>query len=102
MIFKGVRFITQQISIQHEQNERLIEAVENLSFSISCLKNYRPKDYTDRLMEIFLSLKTLDKIQYELHLLNKTIIMSALLLSAAKNPEKTLNEYNKIINQYLK
>lgn len=91
---------TKQIN-KIDQTERLIEAVENLSFSIDNLKANSSRDYSPYLTNIFISLKILDKIQHELHILNKTFIMSALLLSATKNPEKTLNEYHKIIDQYL-
>ena len=88
----------------------LIESIENLTFTIENIKQQH-LDYSQILMNIFTSLKEigngykndgcLSKIHHELRILNKTLIMSALLLSATKEPEKTLNEYHKIIDQYL-
>ena len=92
--------------MQKEQTERLIDAVEKLAFVIDDSKRFQPKDYSQIFMNILMSLNSnndyLDKIHHELKKLNKTIIMSALLTSAIKNPEKTLNEYRKIIDMYLK
>ena len=95
---------------KEQYKESLVDAVDNLAFAIDTLRSQQTKDYTDILIDIFTALKgighnnqeNLNKIHHELHILNKTIIMSALLISATKNPEKTLNEYQKIIEQYLK
>ena len=43
-----------QVPTQYEQTERLIEAVENLNFTIDCLKNYMSKDYSEIFMSIFI------------------------------------------------
>ena len=90
--------------------EHLIESIENLTFTRENTKKQN-NDYSSILMNIFTALKEigngypkdgcLNKIHHELRILNKTLIMSALLISATKNPEKTLNEYHKIIDQYL-
>ena len=53
------------LSPQYEQNERLIEAIENLTFSIDCLKNYQPRDYSEFLINIFVALNSIN------HTLNK-------------------------------
>ena len=89
------------------QTERLIDAIDNLSFGISLIKD---KDYSQRLIDIMSLLKEigngyagdgcLNKIHHELQMLNKNIILAALLTSVPENPEKTLNEYNKIIEKY--
>lgn len=90
--------------------EHLIESIENLTFKIENTRN-KNNDYSSILINIFTALKEigngfkndgcLNKIHHELRILNKTLIMSALLISATQNPEKTLNEYNKILEQYL-
>ena len=95
---------------QNELNERLIDAIEKLSFLIDSAKNQN-NDYSQHFMDIFVSLKEIGKgytndgclykIHHELRLLNKTLIMAALLISATKTPEQTLQEYHKIIKQYL-
>ena len=93
-----------------QNNKELTEVIDKLAFEIDIL-NHQHKDYSKEIINIMTSLKEigkgynndgcLDKIYHELQLLNKTIIMTALLISATKNPEKTLNQYNKIIEQYL-
>ncbi len=93
-----------------EQIERLIHGIDNLSFNIERLHSQN-RDYSQFFIQIIMALKEtgngmtgngcLKKIHQELRLLNKTMIMSALLLSATKDPEKTLNEYHKIIEQYI-
>ncbi len=95
-----------------QQTERFIEAIENLGFNIDTLKPHLGKDYSSILVDIIFALKEigygngkdgcLDKIHRELKLLNKTIIMAALLIGATKNPEQTLKQYNNIVEQYLK
>jgi len=97
--------------LKEQTMENLTEAIDKLAFIIETTNTHKNKDYSQNLIDILVSLKEigngfngkgcLDKIHHELKLLNKTIIMSALLLSATKNPEKTLNEYQKIIEQYL-
>ena len=91
------------------EQSNLIEAINRLTDTIDTTKPNQYTDYNQILVNIILSLKEindsnreyLDKINHELKILNKTIIMAALLISAIKNPEKTLNEYQKIIEQYL-
>jgi len=90
------------------QTERLIDAIDSLSYGISLIKD---KDYTQILIGLMSSLKEigngytgdgcLNKIHHELKILNKNIILAALLTSAPENPEQTLNEYNKVIEKYL-
>jgi len=97
--------------IQFNQTERLIDVLDSLNFSIEGLRGINGYDYSIPLMELSNSLREigngyrdegcLKKIHQELHLLNKTLIMSALLLSATKKPEETLKEYQKIIKEYL-
>ena len=92
------------------ENDELIKVIENLTFTIE-MANKQNNDYSPYLQNIMVALKEigkgynndgcLHKIHHELRLLNKTLIMSALLISATKNPEQTLNEYNKIIEHYL-
>lgn len=96
---------------ESDKMEKLIECIDNLCFVIDSLKNAQNVENIQMLMNIHTSLKEignsysndgcLNKIHHELKILNKTIIMSALILSATKNPEKTLQEYHKIIEQYL-
>ena len=96
--------------MRQEQTERLIDAIDKLSFIIDNTRQHTNNNYSQHLIDIMVTLKEigngykndgcLKKIHHELRLLNKTVIMSALLLSATKNPEKTLKEYHKIIEQY--
>lgn len=96
---------------ESDAQERLLHAIEDLGCSVDGLKNTSIKDYTSLYYDIMVAIKEigegfknegcLKKIHHELHLLNKTLIMSALLISATKDPEKTLKEYYNIINQYL-
>ena len=92
--------------IKTEQTERLIEAIDKLSFIIDTSKCLQKNDYSQILMGLLTSANSnnehLNKIYNELKNLNKTIIMSALLLGATKNPEKTLQDYKEIINMYIK
>ena len=100
------------MSTQIQQTERLIEAIENLGFVLNNSKHLQQQDYSDTLLNIFISLKEigygypnngcLGNIHKDLRLLNKTIILAALLMGATKEPEKTLQEYKKIIDIYLK
>lgn len=60
--------------IKFEQQERLIKAIEDIAFSIDVLGKHQPKDYSQLLMNIFISLQGI---------------------------EKTLNEYCKIKKQHL-
>ena len=99
------------MSAQNEQTERLINAIENLNVTIDNAKKYQYKDYSTVFADIIISLKEigngytnngcLNKIHDELRLLNKNIIMAALLISTPTNPEKNLQTYNKIIDSYL-
>ena len=94
----------------YKEQSNLIESIDRLANIIDITKSNQYKDYNQILVDIIFYLKEtnnshrecLDKIHHELKILNKTIIMAALLISATKNPEKTLNEYQKIIEQYLK
>ncbi|MBQ6109956.1 MAG: hypothetical protein IJL05_01095 [Alphaproteobacteria bacterium] len=102
---------TIQYSLQ-QQTERFIESIENLGFNIDTLKPYLGKDYSSILVDMLFALKEigygnskegcLDKIHHELKILNKTIIIAALLMCTPKDPERTLKQYNNIIEQYLK
>ena len=99
------------MTANQEQTDQLIKSIEDLCFVIDNLKNQVPQNNSQILTDIFLSLKEignghtndgcLRQIHHELKILNKTLIMSALLISATKNPEKTLNKYHEIIDQYL-
>lgn len=60
--------------VKLEQQERLIKALEDIAFSIDVLGKRQAQDYSQLLMNIFISLKGL---------------------------EKTLNEYCKIGQQHL-
>ena len=92
-----------------DQNERLIDAIDKLAFVINNAQ--QTKDYSPIFTDIIVGLKEigngynndgcLKKIYQELRLLNKTLIMSALILGATKNPEKTLNNYKNIIDEYI-
>ena len=96
---------------QPQTMDNLVESIEKLAFIIDTTTNHQNKDYTQVFIDNLVALREigtgfdgkgcLNQIHHELKLLNKTIIMSALLISATKNPEKTLNEYNRIIEQYL-
>ena len=94
-----------------EQTYELICAIEKLCCTIEDAASFQNRDYSQIFINIFTVLKEigvgykndgcLQKIHKELHLLNKTLIMSALLISATKDPERTLDKYYKIIEQYL-
>ena len=95
-----------------DKTNQLICAIDNLSDVIQNLDFTHAKDYSGLLLDIVLSLREigggpnsiscLNRIHHELHLLNKSLMMSALLITAIKEPEKTLHEYHKIIDEYLK
>lgn len=94
---------------QDNKIEKLTETIDKLAFVIDTTRPNR--DYSQYFVDIMVALKELgngyrndgclNKIHHELHLLNKTLIISALILGATKNPEKTLDDYNKIIKDYL-
>lgn len=94
-----------------DQTERLINAIDDLNFNIDNMKKYYDKDYSSILTNIILSLKEignlytndgcLNKIHDDLKHLNKTMLLIALLISTNQNPENTLQQYSKIIEQHL-
>lgn len=103
---------TNQSIYAKEQTERVIEAIESLSFAINDFKSLQNRDYSEIFMNIFAALNKIsygyqndgciDKICKEIRALNKTLIMAALIMGATKNPEETLQKYNNIIDMYLK
>lgn len=95
-----------------QQTEHLIDAIDKLTFTINDAKKRQNYNYSEILINIILSLKEignkytkdgcLNQICEELKNLNKNIIVATLLISAPQNPEQILQQYNNIIEQYLK